>query len=190
MEEKELFRLLSTGDESALEFIYLKYFTALSYYAFKLINDTEAAKDIASELLIRVAAQPKVFDSEQHLKNYLFLATRHASLRFLEQAKKEQSSYDALGQLSEVFDWQSDVEQVRTRVIAAIYEQVELLPKGCGEVFKLIFFEGRSVNEVANILKISTKTVLNQKLNAAKLLKAALLKHGLLAVFVSIWGEL
>ncbi|SHM61512.1 RNA polymerase sigma-70 factor, ECF subfamily [Chitinophaga jiangningensis] len=190
IEEQELLSLLKAGNESVLEFIYLKYFTSLSYYAFKLLDDAEAAKDIVSDLLIWVASQPKTFDSEYHLKNYLFLATRHASLRLLGQLKKEQATYDELGQLTELFAGQSDVEQVRATVIAAIYEQVELLPKGCAEVFKLIYFEGRSSNEVAEMLGISVKTVLNQKLNAAKILKAALLKQGLLAVFIAIWGKL
>lgn len=190
LEEQELLTLIEEGDPKALAHIYLKFFGQLSYYAFKLVNDAEAAKDIASDILVKAAERPKHFDSIPHLKNYLFLATRHASLRWLGRLKKEQRSLDALQLEGDNVDWQSDIEQVRARVVAAVYEQLHSLPRGCAEVFKLIYFEGKDTTEVAKLLGISTKTVLNQKLTAAKLLKAALLKQGLLALFVLFWGEL
>ncbi|MET3879134.1 sigma-70 family RNA polymerase sigma factor [Chitinophaga sp. OAE865] len=190
LEEQELLTLIENGDPKALEHIYLKFFGQLSYYAFKLVNDAEAAKDITSGILIKTAEQPKYFDSFLHLKNYLFLATRHASFRWLGQLKKEQLSLNELQLVGDDYDWQSEVEQIRARVAAAAHEQINLLPKGCAEVFRMIYFEGRDTAEVAKVLHISTKTVLNQKQTAVKLLRAALLKQGLLALFILFWGDL
>lgn len=190
IEEQELLTLIKDGDPKALEHIYLNFFGQLSYYAFKLVNDPEAAKDIASGVLVKTAEQPKHFDSVLHLKNYLFLATRHASFRWLGQLRKEQLSLNELQLVGDDYDWQSDIEQVRARVIAAVHEQISLLPKGCAEIFRMIYFEGRDTAEVAKILRVSTKTVLNQQQTAVKLLRAALLKQGLLALFVLFWGEL
>lgn len=190
VEEKELLSLLAEGSKLALEHVYVQYFGQLSYYAFKLIRDAEQARDITSDILVNTVNQPKQFKSQLHLKNYLFLAVRHACLHFLGQQKREKSFFDTLYNQAIIAESQPDLEQVRAQVVDAIYKQVELLPKGCAEIFKLVYFEGKSTNEVAEILGISTKTVLNQKKTAAKLLKSALLKKGLLILFVAVFGEL
>jgi len=185
IEEQALLTLIQDGDPKALEHICLNFFGQLSYYAFKLVNDAAAAKDIASDILAKTVEQPKRFDTFLHLKNHLFFATRHASFRWLGQL-----SLNELQLMGDDYDWQSDVEQARARVIAAVNEQINLLPKGCAEVFTMIYFEGRDTAEVAKMLRINTKTVLNQQQTAVKLLRAALLKQGLMALFVLFWGEL
>ncbi|MDR6568273.1 RNA polymerase sigma-70 factor, ECF subfamily [Chitinophaga ginsengisegetis] len=190
IEETELLSLIEKGNRRAFELVYKDYFGQLSYYAFKIIDNPEESKDIASDILVQIIARPKQFKSLSHLKNYLFLATRHACLHFLGQQKREQFTFDELHNLADEADWESDVERVRASVVSAVYEQLNALPKGCAEVFRLIYFEGKSITEVAEQLEISTKTVLNQKQTAAKLLKAALLKKGLLALFVVFFGEL
>lgn len=190
IEEAELLSLIEKGNKKAFELVYKDYFGQISYYAFKIIDNPEQSKDIASDILVQIIARPRHFKSLRHLKNYLFLATRHACLHFLGQQKREQSTLDELHYLADGLDWESDVEQIRASVVSAVYEQLKSLPKGCAEVFRLIYFEGKSIKEVAEQLDISTKTVLNQKQTAAKLLKAVLLQKGLLSLFVVFFGEL
>lgn len=187
--EHELLLYLAAGNKKAFEHIYTAYFGQLSYYAFKIVADPEQARDIVSNVLIKIATQQKSFKSIPHLKNYLYLATRHACLRFQSEQQKEQLSYNELQLLAEDMDASAHTDQVRADVIEAIYLQIQSLPKGCGEVFKLLYFEGKTTEEAAQILSITPKTVLNQKQTAIKLLKSALLKKGLLAVFLVMFAE-
>jgi RNA polymerase sigma-70 factor (ECF subfamily) len=58
---------------------------------------------------------------------------------------------------------------------------IETLPNKCKTIFKLIYFEDASTDEVAEKLHISPRNVLNQKRRALQLLKKKLL----VAVFIS-----
>ena len=63
-------------------------------------------------------------------------------------------------------------EQIRTDVTMLLYGEIEtLLPPKTRQVFKLIYMEGLKPQEVAELLKISVKTVRTQKNRAVKLLK-------------------
>lgn len=173
---------MADGDGWAFEQIYKLFFSRLSYYAFKITGDAEQSKDIASEALLRIYNSSRAFGTLSHVRNYLYLATRHAALHFQGQQRRTQHVYKEFTDIADEETSAIDLEKIRAEVIAEIRRQLQELPKGCAAIFDLIYFKGKSVTEVANELNISSKTVLNQKQTAAKLLKAILLKKGLLSL--------
>lgn len=187
--ERELLQQMAEGDDRAFEQIYKLFFTRLSYYAFKITGDAEQSKDIASGALLRIYNPPRSFETLTHVRNYLYLATRHASLHFLEQQRREQHAYREFMYIADEETPTIDLERIRTEIIAEIRRQLQELPKGCAAVFDLIYFQGKSVTEVANELNISSKTVLNQKQTALKLLKSILLKKGLFSLLAWLISE-
>ena len=71
---------------------------------------------------------------------------------------------------------------IEGELLRKIYPMIETLPNKCKIIFKLIYFEDHSTDEVAQKLHISPRNVLNQKARAIQLLKKKLL----VAVFVSL----
>ena len=64
--------------------------------------------------------------------------------------------------------------------MATLFQEVEKLPPQCAEVFKLMFFQQLTTDQVAKQLSITTKTVLNQKGRAIQLLRKSFLQQGML----------
>jgi RNA polymerase sigma-70 factor (ECF subfamily) len=65
---------------------------------------------------------------------------------------------------------------IMARIIQAIYEEIEQLPKQRKSIFKAIFLHGKRTVTIANELNISQQTVLNQKSAAIRKIKQKLSK--------------
>ena len=79
----------------------------------------------------------------------------------------------------------------QSRLFELLLDEIELLPPGCKEVFKLSYLEEKSTRQIAEKLKIATQTVLNQKTRARNRLKALFQKkeiHSLLFLLFSFLG--
>jgi RNA polymerase sigma-70 factor (ECF subfamily) len=67
------------------------------------------------------------------------------------------------------------MDMIEGELLKKIYPLIETLPNKCRTIFKLIYFEDASTDEVAEKLKITPRNVLNQKSRAIQLLKKKLL---------------
>jgi RNA polymerase sigma-70 factor (ECF subfamily) len=68
-----------------------------------------------------------------------------------------------------------ETELERDRWMAKIQNLVELLPPARRKIFRLHFFEGLSIREIANRLKLTETTVRNQRNRALVFLRQAFL---------------
>lgn len=81
-------------------------------------------------------------------------------------------------------------EMIRVEVLSEILREIERLPKKCREIFKLIFIEGLSTEEIARQMGIAPQTVRTQKARAIQLLKVQFLKTGRLAIWFCLFSAL
>ena len=65
-------------------------------------------------------------------------------------------------------------EKITAELHNLIYAAIDKLPGKCREIFKLCYISGLTNEETARRLKISVKTVSNQKLLALRKLRLAL----------------
>lgn len=178
--EKEIITAFTNGDDAAFEQVYKTYFKRLAYFANKLINHPEQAEDITTEALLKLWDRRKQFDNPSHIKSWLYLTVRNACINYLQETERHQKSHQEISYLTLNNDEDHGRHRIDAELINEIYQQLQTLPPQCAQVFELIFFKGKSTTEAAELLNTSTKNVLNQKLKAIKLLKALLLKRGLM----------
>lgn len=178
--EKEIIEAFILGEESAFEQVYKTYFKRLAYFANKLIGDPEQAEDITTEALLKLWDRRRQFDNPSHIKSWLYLTVRNACINHLQETERHNRSHQEIGYLTNVNEEDHDRHRIDAELINEIYQQLQTLPGQCAQVFELIYFRGKSTSETAELLNTSTKNVLNQKLKAIKILKALLLKRGLM----------
>lgn len=176
------------GDIHAFQRVFEQFFPSLCYFAQRLINDREEAEDIVLELFTKLWQRKEHFETIANIKAFLYISTRNTCLNYLQYRQRKTNSqkefkYIAAAQLPVSFDF----ELINAEVMQEIHRQMEELPRQCREIFKLIFFQGLTTADIAARLKISPKTVLNQKLKAISLIRAELLKRKLFmaALFLS-----
>ena len=163
--------------------IFESYNRLLFTCAIQLVKDKEQAEDIVSEAFTKLWQRHDVFHSEEHIKAFLFVATRNACLNYLRHIQRKTASQSELSYLQRDKDDQDIItDMIEGELLRKIYPLIETLPNKCKTIFKLIYFEDASTDEVAEKLHITPRNVLNQKRRAIQLLK----KRLLVAVFVSL----
>ncbi|MFL5745372.1 MAG: RNA polymerase sigma-70 factor [Niastella sp.] len=183
LEKDNWLAAFNQGNSSAFRFIFESYNKILFTCAIQLVKDKEQAEDIVSEAFTKLWQRHDVFQTEEHIKAFLFVATRNASLNYLRHIQRKTASQSELSYLQKDKDDQDIItDMIEGELLRKIYPLIETLPSKCKTIFKLIYFEDASTDEVAEKLHITPRNVLNQKRRAIQLLK----KRLLVAVFVSL----
>lgn len=157
-----------------IEILFDRYYSRLCYYAFTIMQDKEAAKDIVQDVFFKCLKSLSDIDNEAAAKNLLYLSVRNACFNYLRhQGVKEQYAASMLEEPAEIGEKGLD-EIVKAEVIAEIRNAIEALPEGCKMVIKLSFLEGLKNEEIAENMGISINTVKSQKQRALKLLRLKL----------------
>ena len=181
--EKDWLMAFNQGNSSAFRVIFENYNRLLFTIAIQMVKDKEQAEDIVSEAFAKLWQRHDTFHSEEHIKAFLFVATRNACLNYLRHIQRRTASQSELSYLQRDKDDQDIMtDMIEGDLLKKIYPLIESLPTKCKTIFKLIYFEDASTDEVAEKLKITPRNVLNQKSRAIQLLKKKLL----VAVFISL----
>jgi RNA polymerase sigma-19 factor, ECF subfamily len=183
LEKDDWLSAFNQGNNNAFRMIFESYNRLLFSCAIQLVKDKEQAEDIVSESFAKLWQRHEVFQTEDHVKAFLFVTTRNASLNYLRHIQRKTASQNELSYLNKDKDDQDVItDMIEGELLRRIYPLIETLPTKCKAIFKLIYFEDASTDEVAEKLHITPRNVLNQKRRAIQLLKKKLL----VAVFVSL----
>ncbi len=163
------------GKPEAFRRVFNEHHRALCFYAIKMGLEKEEAEDIAADSFTKLWHGRMQITSEEHIKGFLITATRNAALNLLKQKKRRAASNNELSYL--LADKEEDFfrKMVEIELLQKLHPHIENLPKKCKAVFKQIYFDGASTEEVAANLGISARNVLNQKARALQLLRDKIL---------------
>lgn len=182
LEKDDWLSAFNQGNSTAFRVIFENYNKLLFGCAIQLVKDKEQAEDIVSESFTKLWQRHDVFQTEEHIKAFLFVTTRNASLNYLRHIQRKTASQSELSYLNKDKDDKDIItDMIEGELLKRIYPMIETLPNKCRTIFKLIYFEDASTDEVAEKLHITPRNVLNQKRRAIQLLKKKLL----VAVFIS-----
>lgn len=143
------------------------YYQSLCYFAYNYLKEQEGAEDVVQDMFIKLLDTAGNFDSEEHLKYYLYKSVRNACLNQIRLTSIRAEILENVQKNSPEEENDFFVSVVRTEVYGEIMKAVQGLPSECGRVFKLSYIDGYSNEEVADQLAISVNTVKSQK-NKAK----------------------
>lgn len=167
------------GDDQSLAYFFDKYSKSLIFFASRLVRDDAEADDIVTDCFVKVWEKRATFETEEHIKAFLYLSCRNACLDHLKHLKvRSNVQVDYLNSLEKEEDTIL-YQIITTEVLDILYREIELLPENYRSVFKLIYFEHLKTDEIAAQMDISVQTVRNYKARAVELLKKSMLKNGL-----------
>jgi RNA polymerase sigma-70 factor (ECF subfamily) len=182
-----LFNAFHRGEEAAIQAVYQIHFKPLCFFAQRIVADKEDAEDIVTNIFIKMLGKRDEFENLSNVKSFLYLATKNTCLNHLRDSQRHEAAHKQIRFLNAEGDENEnaiDEEMMRFEVLQAIYAEIEKLPGRRKEIFKLLFIEGLSTNQVSERLKISVQTVRTQKARALLLIKSELLKKNLLPALI------
>lgn len=168
-----------------LKHLFEEYYLRLCYFANKMIDSRETSEDIVQDAFVALWGEKTGFKDENHAKNYLYLTVKNACLNHLrhnEVTKRFAESQNS----SEVEEEKISQNIIRAELTGQIHSAIASLPKGCGQVLTLAYFDGLKNKEIANHLRISVNTVKTQKARALQLLRMKLDVEELMVILAVI----
>lgn len=160
-------RIISEGEVNAMyRYTYdeavNKFIDTVYRLAFARTKSPENAEDITQEVFLKLMQCKKNFESEEHLKAWLLRVTINLTKDLF------------------MSSWFKKTDELDENIPVHMEEKSDLfyalanLPKKYRTVIHLHYYEGYSVNEIANIIKASEGTVKSQLHRGRQMLKNAL----------------
>lgn len=155
------------------EVLFNKYYAGLCFYAYKFVQNKEAAKDLVQDVFVKSWDKRNDFNTELSIKNFLYISLRNSSLNYLRHSVVEKKFIE----LSDIDARENEKglsNLIKAEVVMSLRAAVDKLPEGCRMVLKLAYFEGLKNDEIAAELGISVNTVKTQRQRAMKLMRLSL----------------
>lgn len=174
----------TTKDSTSFVALVNTYFPVLCHFAYSIIKDQEAAKDIVQEVFVRYWKGNEAFDEFNKLKGWLYQSTRNRCLNELRSRQRSTSHHSAYPS-QEISENNILSAIVKAETLASIYSVISELPEQMRNVFEMHYLEGMPIREIAAKLGITSKTVSNHRYNALSILRAKLANDA--EAFVLLW---
>jgi RNA polymerase sigma-70 factor (family 1) len=182
--DKVLLHEFKRGNTQAFKAVYDLYFPSLCFFAKRLVDNDAEGEDIAADSFIKLLNRHEFFDTLPNIKAFLYITTRNACLNYLRYMQKQANSKRDLARLQDKTDEHILSSMVHAEVLREVEHEIEQLPLRCKEIFKLIYYERKSADEIAELLNISINTVWVQRAKAIQLIRTNLIKKGLLSTLL------
>ena len=169
--DNELLSAFKMGDKSAFKLLYERYWQLMYVSACKVIRDEEEAKDIVQEVFISMLHKGDELNIQGSIANYLYTAVRYKVLDAISKQKVRTDYADSLTDFASIHNYSTDRILLEKEITREIEKEIQNLPVKMKEVFELSRKDNLSHKQIADILKISDKTVKKQISNAIKILK-------------------
>lgn len=175
--EKILIENVKHSDRDSFKKLYLQYHPVLFRFVVSRIRDEDIAEDIVQETFIRIWNKRQSLMSD---KSFFSLIAKISSNLSKDHFKHETVRLRHKENITEIYDQQSgnpekslEAEFIQKNILNIVHKNLPLKQR---TVFLLNRMEGKSNQEIAEMLGISQRTVENQLYRALKTLKKKLAK--------------
>ncbi len=169
--ESDLVKKLSHGDFEAYELLFERYGSKLYRFVFSYLKSDVDSEDLVQEVFMKLWENKENLKSNKSFQSYLFtIAFNSIKQRFNLKIRKDKFKHDLIEWFSQEqpsLESRKDFEILLDK----LDQLIDQLPEKRKKVFILRKKEGKSIEEIANELEISPKTVKNQITEAMKFFK-------------------
>ena len=162
-------------DGVAFRYLFEHYYPSLCLFDKRFIDDRETREDIVQEVFFRLWDKRKQITVTSSAQNYLLTSVRNLCLNYLRRQEVQQPFEESL------FDQPDDEEGDRLIQLRELEEQLAQalaqLPPEYRLAFELNRMEGKSLEEVAQRMGVSTRTVERYRDKAIALLQTELKEY-------------
>ncbi|MCI3937243.1 sigma-70 family RNA polymerase sigma factor [Chryseobacterium aahli] len=167
--DQTLLNKIKTGDRTAFMLLYERYWDSLYAFVLGRTKKREIAEEILQNLWIKILEDTDTIQSDEseNAKGYLLRHLHYRIIDFYKSSKKDSSiiSIDESDMLIEITDTEY-FEILEENDISALFEMIDTvvsqLPMTEQKVFDMRIRKNMSVDETAEALGISNKTVSNK----------------------------
>lgn len=173
--DTQLLALLKKGDEAAFTAIYRRYSERLYRNLLTMLKSPEVSEELLQEIFMKIWLKRSEINIQVGLYPYIYQIGKNLVYDFFKKAARDK----ALLQQLAICTWEgsSDDQAIFSEKESLLYQVLEQLPIQRRRVFYLCKVEGKSYQEVSNMLHISVSTVSDHIVKAGKAIQTFVKSH-------------
>lgn len=154
------------GEEAAFDCLFREYFSALSYFANRIISNPDTAEDLVQDCFVQLWQRRDRLSHIKAIKSYLYSSVRNQCLKYLEQQKRQ-----AALKVQDKAEPSMEEAVIAAETARELYQFIDSLSPSLRQIIRLYYLEGKSNKEIAAQLNIEPDTVTRQRLRAIMALR-------------------
>ncbi len=170
--DRHILQNVSKGDQKAFADLYSYYRTPALRFCVNMLKDQEEAENVLHEVFIRIWDRRAHINPELNFNSYLFTCLRNFTFDYFKRMEKNNLLREVYYERMYTTDHQ-EIEDTEDR-IQFVSKVVNGLSEKRKKILILNVYEGKSYEEIANLMKISKNTVKNQLVKAKQILREQL----------------
>jgi RNA polymerase sigma-70 factor, ECF subfamily len=176
--DEALVKAIADGDRRAMQTLYQRHNVRVYRFVLRLTNDASVAEDLVSEVFIDVWRQADTFKAQSQVSTWLLSIARHKALSALRRRQDEQLDERMASAIEDPADDPETIVRKEDRS-AAMQSCLSQLSVPHREVIDLVYYQEKSVDEVARIVGIPASTVKTRMFYARKQMEKLLASAGI-----------
>jgi RNA polymerase sigma-70 factor, ECF subfamily len=165
--DEALIKRIADRDQLAMRTLFARYRVALYRWLLRLVSNTATAEDLLSEVFLDVWRHAAVFEGRSSVSTWLLAIARNKAISARRRRPDVELNDELTSTLADPADdpelmlEKKDREEVLRRSVAQ-------LSQGHAEIIDLVYYHGKSVNEVAEVMGLNAATVKTRMFYARK----------------------
>lgn len=152
-------RPLNASNPADFKMIYDASMQLLFKISYRIVNDEEAAEDLAHDSLIKANEKAIIFPSINDAKYWLIRVAKNASLNYIKRKQREKKAYErALYEDHRCAD-SGEIDLLKAESVKTAKEALDKLPLHLKEVLVLREYGDLNYKEIGKVLGISEGNV-------------------------------
>lgn len=168
MENADFFQEPRVSDEEFRK-LYDRYYRPGIAFLVSIIKNREDAENMLQDVFMKIWLRKDQLIFNESLQAYIFTSLRNIAFDFLKKLEREEQMRRNFFELMK-----ETGESTDESVLTVVSRAVEKLSEKRKTILKLNIEEGKSYQEIADIMRISKNTVKNQLIKAKQHLKGTL----------------
>jgi RNA polymerase sigma-70 factor (ECF subfamily) len=172
---------IASGDRLAMQVLYARHHVRVYRFVLRLVSDPTTAEELISEVFLDVWRQANRFEGRSAVSTWLLAIARFKALSALRRRTDEELDEEAAAAIEDPSD-DPEISLQKKDKGDILRKCLTALSADHKEIIDLVYYHEKSIEEVAEVLKIPENTVKTRMFYArkklAELLKAAGVERG------------
>ena len=177
-DDADLIRRIAALDQLALRTLIGRHQVRLFRFLMRLVRDEAMAEDLTNEVFMEVWRNAGRYEGRSQVGTWLLSIGRNRAISRLRKRRELNWDEDAAAEIADDDD-DPEVTLQKSDKAAALRRCLEGLSREHREIVDLVYYQEKSVIEVAQIVGIKENTVKTRLFYARKKLSELMAKHGI-----------
>jgi RNA polymerase sigma-70 factor (ECF subfamily) len=176
--DEVLIAQIAQGDRLAMEALFARYRVRVYRFVLRMVRNEATAEDLNSDVFLDVWRQAGTFEGRSTVSTWIFSIARFKALTVLQRRPEEELDDEKAGAIADHAD-DPEVALAKKDKAAVLRQCLLKLSAEHRDIVTLVYYQQKSVEEVAGIVGIPEATVKTRMFYARKKLSELLNEQGI-----------